>query len=77
MSQDQQLAPNSSEPTYNAIDDTSMDDSNGSPIVEYPEDRLGQSQDGPGHLFYVYALMINWHTVSSAVEDELARRVIE
>ena len=27
---------------YNAVDDTRMAGSNGSPIMEYPEDRLGQ-----------------------------------
>ena len=51
--------------------------SNGSPIVEYPKDRLGPLQDAPRRLFYVYAPTIHWHTVSSAVEDELAHRVIE
>ena len=50
---------------------------NGLRLVEYPEDRLGPSQDAPIRLFYVYALMIHWHTVSSAIEDESTRRVIE
>ena len=77
MLQDQQLVSSSSGPTYNAVDDTSMVNSNGSPIVEYPEDRLGPSQDTIGRLFYVYAPMIHWHIVSSAVEDELAWKVIE
>ena len=54
-----------------------MAGSNGSPIVEYPEDRLGPLQDAPGRLFYVYAPTIHWHIVSSIVEDEPACKVIE
>ena len=54
-----------------------MAGSNGSPIVEYPEDRLGPSQDAPRRLFYVYAPMIHWHTMSLAVEDEPTRRLIK
>ena len=54
MLQDEQLVPSGSGPTYNAVDDTSMAGSNGSPIVEHLEDRLGPSQDAPGRLFYVY-----------------------
>ena len=77
MSQNQKLVPNGSEPTYNVVDDTGMGGSNGSPIVEYPEDRLGPAQDAPGRLFYVYAPMIHWHTVSSPMEDEPTCRVIE
>ena len=77
MLQDQQLVPSSSEPTYNAVDDISMAGSNGSPLVEYPEDRLGPSQDASRRLFYMYAPMIYWHTMSSVVEDELACRLIE
>ena len=77
MSQEQQLVPSGSGPIYNAVDNTSMAGSNGSPIVEYPEDRLGPTRDAPKCLFYVYAPMIHWHTVSSIVEDEPARRVIE
>ena len=77
MSQEQQLVPSGSGPTYNTVDNTSMAGSNGSPIVEYPEDRLGPMQDAPERLFYVYAPTIHWHTMSSTVEDEPARRVIE
>ena len=77
MSQDQQLVPSGSGPTYNAMEATNMAGSNRSPIVEYLEDRLGPSQDAPGRLFYVYAPTIHWHIVSSAVEDEPACRVIE
>ena len=54
-----------------------MAGSNGSPIVEYPEDRLGPTWDAPERLFYVYGPTIHWHTVSSTVEDEPAHRVIE
>ena len=77
MSQDQQLVPSGNEPTCNAFDGTSMASSNGSPIVEYPEDRLGPSQDALGPLFYVYAPTIHWHIVSSIVEDEPTCKVIE
>ena len=77
MSQEQQLVPSGSGPTYNAIDDTSMAGSNGSPVVEYHEDRLGPTRDAPERLFYVYAPTIHWHTVSSTIEDEPRRRVIE
>ena len=69
--------PSGSAMTYNAVDDTSMAGSNGSPIVEYPEDRLGPTWDALECLFYVYALTIHWHTVSSTVEDEPVQTVIE
>ena len=45
--------------------------------MEFPEDRLGPTQHAPEHLFYVYAPTIHWHTVSSTVEEEPTRRVIE
>ena len=77
MSQEQQLVSSGSGPTYNAVEDTSMAGSNVSPIVECPEDRLGPTQDAPECLFYVYALTIHWHTVSSTVEDEPTHRIIE
>ena len=77
MSQEQQLVSSGSGPRYNALDDTSMAGNNGSPIVEYPEDRLGPTRDAPERMFYVYAPTIHWHTVSSTVEDELAHRVLE
>ena len=77
MSQDQQIVPSGSEPTYNEVDDTSMAENNGSPIVEYPLDRLGPTQDAPGCMFYLYSPTIHWHTVSSAMEDEPTRKVIE
>ena len=54
-----------------------MAGSNGSPIVEYPKDRLGPTRGAPERLFYVYAPTIHWHTVSSTVEDEPACKVIE
>ena len=54
-----------------------MAGSNGSPLVGYPDDRLGPTRDAPERLFYMYALTIHWHTVSSTVEDEPARKVIE
>ena len=44
---------------YNAVDDTSMAGSNGSPIVEYLEDMLGPMQDAPERLFYIYAPAIH------------------
>ena len=77
MSQSQELVPSGSAMTYNAVEDTSMAGSNGSPLVEYPEDRVGPTRDAPERLFYVYAPTIHWHTVSTAAEDEAARRVIE
>ena len=77
MLQEQQLVPSGSGPTYNVVDDTSMAGRNGSPKVEYPEDRLGPMQDAPERLFYVYAPTIRWHTVSSTIEDEPAHRVTE
>ena len=63
--------------TYNAMNNTSMAGSNGSPIVEYPDDRLGPTRDAPEHLFYVYAPTIHWHVVPLMVESKPARRVIE
>ena len=53
MSQSQALVPSGSEMTYNAVEDTSMAGSNGSPLVEYPEDRVGPMRDAPERLFYV------------------------
>ena len=38
---------------------------------------MGPTRDAPERPFYVYAPTIHWHTVSSAAEDEPARRVIE
>ena len=35
------------------MNNTSMAGSNGSPIVEYPDDRLGPTRDAPECLFYV------------------------
>ena len=77
MSQSQELVPSGSAMTYNAVEDTSMAGSNGSPLVEYPEDRVGPTREAPERLFYVYAPTIHWHTVSTAAEDEAAHRVIE
>ena len=77
MSQSQEMVPNGSELTYNAVEDTSMAGSNGSPLVEHPDDRVGPTCGALERLFYVYAPTIHWHTVSSTGEDEPARRVIE
>ena len=71
------MVPSGSGLTFNAVEDTSMAGSNGSPLVEYPDDRVGSTCDAPERPFYVYAPTIHWHTVSSAAEDEPARRVIE
>ena len=59
MSQSQEVVPNGSEVTYNAVEDTSMAGSNGSPLVEYPEDQVDPTRDAPEHLFYVYAPTIH------------------
>ena len=58
------------------IEDTSMNGSNGSPIVvEHPEDRIGPTEDAPSWTFYIYAATLHWH--ASPTIDESARRVIE
>ena len=57
-------------------DDTSMNGSNGSPIiVEHPEDRIGPTEDAPGRTFYIYAPTLHWHT--SPTIDDSTRRAIE
>ena len=38
MSQSQEMVPSGSGLMFNAVEDTSMAGSNGSPIVEYPDD---------------------------------------
>ena len=63
--------------TYSTVNDTSMVGNNGSPIVEYLDDRLGVMWDALEHLFYVYTPTIHWHVVPSIVKDKLVRRVIE
>ena len=77
MSQLQEMVPSGSGLTFNAVEDTSMAGSNGSPLVEYPDDRVGPTSDAPERPFYVYAPTIHWHTVSSTAKDEPACRVIE
>ena len=77
MSQSQEMVPSGSGLAFNAVEDTSMAGSNGSPLVEYPDGWVGPTSDAPEHPFYVYAPPIHWHTVCSAAEDEPARRVIE
>ena len=58
------------------LDDQSMNESNGSPLViEYPEDRLVPTEDAPTHTFYIYALILHWH--QSLTTDECAQRAIE
>ena len=57
------MVSSGSEVTYNAVEDTSMAGNNGSPLVEYPEDRVGPTRDAPERLFYVYAPTIHWHMV--------------
>ena len=38
---------------------------------------MGPTRDAPERPFYVYAPSIHWHIVSSATEDQPARRVVE
>ena len=63
--------------TYNVVDDTSMAGTNGFPVVEYLDDRLGPMWDALECLFYIYAPTIHWHAVLSLAEDLPTRQVIE
>ena len=54
-----------------------MHGSNGSPMVEFPEDRIGPTAAAPNQSFYVYSPTIHWHTVQSEVVDLQARKVVE
>ena len=47
MSQSQEMVPSGSGLTFNAVEDTNMAGSNGSPLVEYPDDRVGPMRDAP------------------------------
>ena len=70
MAQEQQLIPVGDAVDKNVVDDTSMQGSNGSPIVEYPEDRVGPTQDTPERLFSIYTPTIHWHVAPSTKENE-------
>mgnify|MGYP006878682710 CR=1 FL=1 len=63
MAQDKQIIPLGETSGVNVIEDTSMHGSNGSPMVEFPEDRIGPTAAAPNQSFYVYAPTIHWHTV--------------
>ena len=60
-------------------DDTSMNGSNGptSPIVVEPSDREGPTEEMPEHAFYMYAPQFHWTLAMGAVEDRLARSIVE
>ena len=47
-----------------------MGGSNGTPLVEYLDDRLEPTEDAPMRLFYIYAPTIHCHTVLLTTEDE-------
>lgn len=53
------------------MDDTSMQSSNVSPIMEYLEDCVGSTQDASELLFNIYAPMIHWYATPSTTEYEL------
>ena len=63
--------------THNAVDDTNMAGNNGSPIVEYPNDRLGPTWDALERLCCRYAPTINRHVVLSLGNNLPARQVIK
>ena len=75
---DQQLIPVAGmyDQGVSVQDDTSMNGSNGSPIiVEHLEDRIGPTEDAPSWTFYIYAPTLHWHT--SLTTDKSTRRAIE
>ena len=78
MADQQQLVPVVDVDTqgFPVLDDQSMNGSNGSPpVIEYPEDRLGPTEEAPTCTFYIYAPVFHWHQYPAT--DESARRAIE
>ena len=79
MPEEQQLIFVGNVARLNIVDDMIMPGSrsNGSTIVECPQDYMGPAQEASNILFYIYTPTIHWHTVKLAMENGPAWAAIE
>ena len=70
---DQQLVPYGDQHRQGVyiVDDASMGSQNGGPLVVFPDDRLGPTEEHPQWNFYIHAPQFNWWVVGQY--DEVAR----
>ena len=47
------------------------------PLVQFPNDRVGSTEDVPNRRFFVRAPQFHWHVVQTPAIDDGARRAIE